>query len=186
MQELLDEQVQIFDLEGHHLSRLITLAFVQPAGTLNIAPFLGLLPLARPIVLYVRRACFLVQNAINEACRKQFVGAMHEGGLVLALRVSFPSFTAIFLHIVELLVNEALFPLNVPEHVLALGQADKVGEYLRVFLVELAELGQAHLRLCFALVGALQELVDVVEDQIVLKDAHHVRLLVVNQVIDNF
>ena len=55
---------------------------------------------------------------------------MHEGGLILALRVSFTSFTAIFLHIVELFVNKALLPLNVPKHVLALGQADKVGEHL--------------------------------------------------------
>ena len=117
------------------------MAFVQPASTLNIAPFLNLLPLACPIILNLRRACFLIQNAVDEACREKFVGALHEGGLVLALRVSFPSFTAIFLHIVELFVNEALLSLNVPEHVLALGQADKVGEHLRVFLVELAELG---------------------------------------------
>ena len=60
MKKLLDKEVQVFDLEGHHFSRLITLAFVQPAGTLNIAPFLSLLPLARPIILNVRRAVFLV------------------------------------------------------------------------------------------------------------------------------
>ena len=89
------------------------------------------------------------------------------------------------LDIVELLVNQALLPLDIPEHVLALGQADEVGEHLRVFLIEFAELGQSHLRLGLALVGALQELIDVVEDQVVLKYAHHVRLLIVNQVIDN-
>ena len=53
MQKLLDENVQVFDLEWHHLSRLIALAFVEPAGTLNIPPFLGLLSLACPIVLNI-------------------------------------------------------------------------------------------------------------------------------------
>jgi len=93
---------------------------------------------------------------------------------------------SILLHQIELLINQPLLSLDVSEHVFAFGQADKVGEDLRVLLVKLAQLGQAHLAFCLALVRALQELVDVVEDEVVLEDTDHVGLLVVDQVVDDF
>lgn len=96
-------------------------------------------------------------------------------------------FTILFLlHKIELLVDQSLLSLYISKHVLALGEADEVGENLRVFLVEFAEFGQTDVRFGVALVEALEEFVDVVEDEVVLKDAHHVSLLIVNQVIDNF
>ena len=72
---------------------------------------------------------------------------MHQRGFLFAMRVTRCALAAIFLHQIELLVNNSLLPLNVPKHVLALGKADEVWEDLRVFLVKLAELRQAHLGL---------------------------------------
>lgn len=81
-----------------------------------------------------------------------------------------------------LLIDQLLLPLNVFEHVLAFGEADVVGEDLRVGVVELAQFGHAGLRLGLR-VGALEELVDVVQDQVVLEDGDHVGVLVVDQVV---
>jgi hypothetical protein len=75
-----------------------------------------------------------------------------------------------------------LLLLDVLEHVLAFGEDDEVGEDLRVLVVEAAEFGQSHLGLLLV-VGPLQELVDVVQDQVVFEDRDDVRVFVVYQVI---
>lgn len=87
---------------------------------------------------------------------------------------------------VELLIDQPLLALNVTEHVFRLWQANEVWKHLRVLLVKLAELGEADLALSFPGVKPFQEFVDIVEDEVVLENAHHVRLLVIDQVIDHF
>ena len=85
--------------------------------------------------------------------------------------------------LVELVIDEALLALDVSKHVLALGQADEVREHLRVLVVKLAQLRQAHARLGLPLVEAFEELIDVVEDEVVFEDADDARLLVVDQIV---
>ena len=192
MQEFLNKLVQIFHLKRYYiLQTLITL--VQLARALDVLRNL-LVPFDVVVGKFIRIkilrcAVFLIEHALNEPCREELVRTAHQRCflLVTMLLVIVGVFTALFLlQKVELLVDQSLLALNVAKHVLALGQADEIGKDLRVFLVELAEFGQADVRLLVALVEALEELVDVVENEIVLKDAHHVRLLIVDQVIDNF
>ena len=83
-----------------------------------------------------------------------------------------------------LLINQFLFSLNVFEHVLAFWQTDIIGEDLRIRIVKLAQFRHPGLRLG-AGVGAFEELVDIVQNQVVLEDGYDMGVLVVNQVVDN-
>ena len=93
---------------------------------------------------------------------------------------------AVIVTSVILFVDKALLTLDVLEHVLAFGQLDEIRKHLRVLLIEVAEFRKAHVTFVLAVVEPLHELIDVVEDQVVFEDAHHVSLLVVNQIVDHF
>jgi hypothetical protein len=67
----------------------------------------------------------------------------------------------VFLQLV-LVVDQFLFPLDVFEHVLRLREDHIVGEYLRVFVVESAQLRQTGFDFCLVIL-TLEELIDVVK-----------------------
>lgn len=89
-----------------------------------------------------------------------------------------------FLELV-LLINQFLLSLDVLKHVFWLWQDDIVREYLRVFLIKTAKFWQSDFSLLLS-VGSLQEFIDVIKDQVIFKNWHDVRVLVIDQVIHDF
>jgi len=85
----------------------------------------------------------------------------------------------------ELIINQLLFPLDVFKHICTFWDCDEVGEYLTVLVVELTQFWQPDLDLTLE-IPSLKELVDVIVNQIILKHGDHMRLFVVNQIVDHF
>lgn len=77
------------------------------------------------------------------------------------------------------IINEVLLPLDIFEHVFALGKDYKVRENLGELVIKSAELWKAGLSLTYG-VGPLEELIDVVQDQKVLEKGNYMRILIVN------
>lgn len=84
-----------------------------------------------------------------------------------------------------LIVNLSLFPFDILEHILVLREYNIIGKDLGVLLVELEDFGQpdADFILC---VRSFEELRDVINDQIVLKDGNNMGALIVDYIIYNF
>lgn len=149
--------------------------FFQSPRTLLVPLLLRLLSHSREAIVSEERTVLLIHHTVDEADREKLVGTSEERGFLILFAV-----LAVLVVPVKLIVNKALLALNVAEHVFALGEAHEVREHLRVLLVKLAELWQPHLRLLLLTVEPLEELVDVVQDEVVLENADHVRRLIVD------
>ena len=110
-----------------------------------------------------------LHHAVDESSRKESV-ALVQGVTVLTTRLP-RVFVILVLNSLKLVVNQLLLLLDVSKHILALWQRYEVGEDLRVFVVEVAQLGQSDLGLGLLLVKSLEELIDVVKNEIVFEYA---------------